>query len=290
MALDQKTVFREHPCFGPCKHNKGRIHLPVSPGCNIECRFCDRKINADRQVPGNTSTVIRPDEACGFIRTALERVPELTVVGIAGPGDTLATPYALDTFRLVSKEFPQLIKCMSTNGLLLNDRAQEIIDVGIETLTVTVNSVNPEIEAQINNKISYRGDIYTGVEAAEILIHNQLAGIRKVSAAGVIVKVNTVLIPGVNDKSIAETARAVKDAGALMYNIIPRIPQNGFKDYPAPTCEELEAAREEAEPFIHIFRHCAHCRADAIGVPGVYDIGSQIYLNRIRVKETFSHG
>ena len=290
MSLDKETVFREHPCFGPCKHNKGRIHLPVSPGCNIECRFCDRKINEDVQVPGNTSTVIRPDEACGFIKLAREKVPELTVVGIAGPGDTLATPYALDTFRLVGKEFPDLIKCMSTNGLLLAERAQEVIDVGIETLTVTVNSVNPEVEAKINNKIIWHGKVYTGVEAAEILIKNQLEGIRKVSEAGVLVKVNTVLVPGVNDWCIEETARTVKEAGALIYNIIPLIPQNGFKDTPAPTCEQLEEARLLAEPYINIFRHCAHCRADAIGVPGVYDIGSQIYMNRIKVKETFSHG
>ena len=166
MATSQETVFREHPCFGACKNRKGRIHLPVAPGCNIECRFCDRRINEDAQVPGNTSKVIKPEEACGYIRKALEFVPELTTVGIAGPGDTLATPFALDTFRLVKKEFPQLIRCMSTNGLLLNDKADEVIDVGIDSLTVTVNAVDPEIEAMINARIFYHGKTYTGVEAS----------------------------------------------------------------------------------------------------------------------------
>ena len=128
MAVDQETVFREHPCFGACKNKRGRIHLPVAPGCNIECRFCDRRINEDAQIPGNTSKVIKPEEACGYIRKALEYVPELTTVGIAGPGDTLATPFALDTFRLVKKDFPKLLRCMSTNGLLLNDKADEVID------------------------------------------------------------------------------------------------------------------------------------------------------------------
>lgn len=69
---------------------------------------------------------------------------------------------------------------MSTNGLLLDERAQEIIDVGIETLTVTVNSVRPEVEAKINEKIIYHGKVFYGIEAAEILIKNQLNGIRKV--------------------------------------------------------------------------------------------------------------
>ncbi len=101
MALDRETVFKEHPCFGPCKQNKGRIHLPVAPGCNIECRFCDRKINEDEQRPGVTSTVLEPEEAAHFIDLALEKCPEITVVGIAGPGDTLATDRALKTFRLI---------------------------------------------------------------------------------------------------------------------------------------------------------------------------------------------
>ena len=82
---------------------------------------------------------------------------------------------------------------MSTNGLLLNDKADEVIDVGIDSLTVTVNAVDPEIEAMINARIFYHGKTYTGVEAAEILIHNQLEGIRKVAKSGTLIKVNTVL-------------------------------------------------------------------------------------------------
>lgn len=289
MALDRETVFKEHPCFGPCKQNKGRIHLPVAPGCNIECRFCDRKINEDEQRPGVTSTVLEPEEAAHFIDLALEKCPEITVVGIAGPGDTLATDRALKTFRLIKDKYPKLIKCMSTNGLLLDEKADEVIEL-IDTLTVTVNAVDPEIEAKINNRIAYHGKIYTGTEAAEILIKNQLSGIRKVSKAGTLVKVNTVLIPGINDKHIEDVAATVKTAGASIYNIIPLIPQNEMKDLSAPTCEELYKARSDAEIYINVFRHCQHCRADACGVPGVYDIGASLYKGRLNVKETFSHG
>ena len=289
MALDRETVFKEHPCFGPCKQNKGRIHLPVAPGCNIECRFCDRKINEDEQRPGVTSAVLEPEEAAHFIDLALEKCPEITVVGIAGPGDTLATDQALKTFRLIKDRYPKLIKCMSTNGLLLDEKADEVIEL-VDTLTVTVNAVDPEIQARINNRIIYHGKIYTGTEAAEILIKNQLSGIRKVSKAGTLVKVNTVLVPGVNDEHIEDVAATVKTAGASIYNIIPLIPQNEMKDLKAPTCEELYKARAEAEVYINVFRHCQHCRADACGVPGVYDIGASLYKGRLNVKETFSHG
>ena len=182
------------------------------------------------------------------------------MVGIAGPGDTLATGFALETFRIIKKEFPNLIRCMSTNGLLLADKADEVVEAGIDTLTVTVNAVDPEIEAQLNNRIIYHGKIYTGVEAAQILIENQLAGIEKVSSRGVLVKVNTVLVPKINGNHIEEIACCVKDAGASIYNLIPLIPQNELKDLPAPTYEEIDAARKAAYPYINFFNHCAHCR------------------------------
>ena len=285
-----RTEVREnHPCFGQAR-NKGRIHLPVCPGCNIECNFCDRKINTTENRPGVTGEILSPEEAVEALKKALEICPEITVAGIAGPGDTLASDKAVETFRLIKKEYPHLLKCMSTNGLLLNERAEELIELGIDTLTVTVNAVDPEIQARIISGIVYHGKRYEGVEAAKILIENQLAGIRKMAAAGVTVKVNTVLIMEINRGHIRDIAKAVSEAGATMYNIIPLIPQHKFKDFVEPDCPDIDGARTEAEEFIDVFRHCQRCRADAVGIPGGKDHGDQIYLKRLDPKETFSHG
>lgn len=285
-----ENLKNSHPCFGGHKKNKGRIHLPVSPGCNIECRFCDRKINDYEQRPGVTTSIIKPRETVEIVRKSLELCPDITVVGIAGPGDTLATPYAIETFRIIKKEYPHLLKCMSTNGLLLDEKAEEIIDIGIDSLTVTVNAVAPEIEAKLNNRIIYHGEVYEGVLGAEILIQNQLSGIKKVTSAGIAVKVNTVLVPGVNNTHIEEIAKAVSKAGASIYNIIPLIPQHELSHLKAPNCMEIDDARTSAGRYIDVFRHCQRCRADAIGVPGENDFGDQIYFKRIAHKDTFSHG
>lgn len=250
-----ENLKREHPCFGGHKNNKGRIHLPVSPGCNIQCKFCERKISDTENRPGVASTVITPKEALDVIERALKLCPDITVAGIAGPGDTLATSYALDTFRLVKEKYPKLLKCMSTNGLLLAEKADEIIEVGIDSLTVTVNAVDAEIEAQINSAIIYHGKKYEGVEAAEILIRNQLEGIKKVSSAGITVKVNTVLVPGINDEHIETVAKTVSEAGATIYNIISLIPQHELAHIPEPTCPQIDGARTKAEKYIDVFRH-----------------------------------
>ncbi len=290
MARSFEELEKNHPCFGGCKFNAGRIHLPVSPGCNIACRFCDRSVNDVEQRPGVTSKVISPDEAGSFITRAVELVPSIKVAGIAGPGDTLATDYAIETFEKISKTHPDLLKCMSTNGLLLNERVEELIEVGIDTLTVTVNAVDPEIEARLNDYIIYHGKKIEGVEGAKILIENQLKGIKKAADAGITLKINTVLVPGINDHHIGTIAKTVSELGAIIYNIIPLIPQHKLKDIPKPTCEQIEDAREEAEKYIKVFRHCAHCRADAVGVPGISEYSKLVYQNRLNVRNTFSHG
>jgi len=289
-ANNYENLKTSHPCFGGHKNNKGRIHLPVSPGCNIQCKFCDRKINDVEQRPGVTSKVITPEESLDVIKRALELCPEITVAGIAGPGDTLATDNALNTFRLIKQNYPDLLKCMSTNGLLLYERADEVIEIGIDSLTVTVNAVDPEIEAKLNSAIFYHGKKYEGVEAAKILIENQLKGIEKVTKAGITVKVNSVLVPGINEDHIPDIAKAVSEVGASIYNIIPLIPQHELADSPAPTCAQIDEVRAKAGKYIDVFRHCQRCRADAIGVPGESDFGDQIYQKRISHKDTFSHG
>lgn len=288
-ATTEEIDLSRHPCLGAAAHHKfGRIHLPVSPACNIGCRFCRRAFNATEQRPGVAAGILTPEEALAKVGEALLLCPEITVVGIAGPGDTLATEHALQTFSLVHEKYPHLIKCLSTNGLLLPRYIDRLAQAGVRTVTVTVNAVLPEIEARINAFALLDGICYTGTEAAEILIEAQLEGIARAAGLGVTVKVNTVLIPGVNSAHIGEIARTVKEAGAKMYNIIPLIPEHAFKEIPEPTCRELYEARAAAEKHIDVFRHCKHCRADACGIPGREDFASRLYQNR--QAETFSHG
>jgi nitrogen fixation protein NifB len=277
-----------HPCIGRV-NNKGRIHLPVCPGCNMFCKFCDRKIDGGaEQRPGMSRELVKPEDAPGRVAEALRLCPEIAVVGIAGPGDSLATDHACKTFRAIGERFPGLIRCMSTNGLLLPEKIRDVTDAGVNMLTVTVNAVDPVILAGLNDGIAYHGELLTGEEAGLILIKNQLEGIRLAADAGIIVKVNTVLVPGINGNHIAAVARAVMRRGASICNIIPLIPQQGLSHLSAPSCAEIERARNEAGRYMPVFRHCEHCRADAVGMLGGKDLGDRVY--RARVRETFSHG
>ncbi|MDR3363707.1 MAG: radical SAM protein [Clostridiales Family XIII bacterium] len=278
-----------HPCFNRGS-NKARMHLPVSPACNILCKFCNRQVGDGTEAirPGVARDLVRPEDAPGYVENALALCPEISVVGIAGPGDTLATDHAFRAFSAIRGRFPNLIHCMSTNGLLLPEKINGVIDAGVSTLTVTINAVDPDILAKINGGIYYHGEYFDGAEGGLILIRNQLEGVKLAAEAGLIVKINTVLIPGINGNHIEAVARQAGKRGAAIFNIIPLIPQHLLSGEKEPNCGEIDLARSAAEKHIPVFRHCQHCRADAVGFLGGADFGSKIYQNR--VEDTFSHG
>ena len=273
-------ITRVHPCFNVNIHpniKTGRIHLPVSPECNIQCNFCVRSFNKVKFRPGVASQILSPSESIRVLQEAIEMCPEIAVVGIAGPGDPLATDHAFKTLTLVDKHFPHLIKCFSTNGLKLEGKAEEFAELGVRTVTVSIHAVNPRIGAKIYSHARINGKLLYGIDASGHLIRAQLAGIEEAVKSGLVVKVNTVLIPGINQDHIEAVAEAVHLVGASMINIIPLIPQYKLSHVPPPTCEQLRQARGQAEHFLPVFRHCQRCRADAVGILGGKDITKLLY-------------
>ncbi|RBP17600.1 nitrogen fixation protein NifB [Roseiarcus fermentans] len=283
----------KHPCFSTTAEGHAaaaRLHLPVAPGCNIACAFCRRDFNRVEQRPGVAARLLSPDEAVATTERALALVPNLAVVGIAGPGDPLASDHAIETFARIHARWPDLTLCVSTNGLMLPERVDELAAAGVATLTVTVNSVDPEIQAHITPKIAWRRKRVNGVEAGRRLIDNQLEGIARAAALGLTIKINTVLIPTVNDHHIGAVAEAVAKAGARMINVIPLIPEHQLSHLKEPTFIERHRARVAAAKHLRVFTHCRRCRADAVGVPGLTDFTRDLYGDDIQAEPTFSHG
>ncbi len=261
---------KTHPCFSKEAHLRfGRIHLPVAPACNIQCRYCIRKYDcANESRPGITSTVLSPSEALDRVRSLAERNDGITVIGIAGPGDPLANDATFEVLSSINREFPEFTLCLSTNGLLLTDRLQDLMKCGVRSLTITMNAVTPEIAEKIYSWVFYRGKRYSGREAAEILVCNQSRGLRNAIDAGLTVKVNSVLIPGINHLEIPLIAWLAGGKGADIMNILPLIPQAEFEDLRRPSREMIASMRNECKKYMPQMTHCRQCRADAYGILG----------------------
>jgi len=191
-----------HPCFNEKMHDKvGRIHVPIAPKCNIQCNFCTREINKCEMRPGVASCIMSVEDAIAHVDKVTKEMP-ISVVGVAGPGDALFNPETFQFFREMDVRHPELIKCISTNGLLLPDKADELAEININSITVTVNATDPEIGKQIYSLAIHHGKVYDKEEAFDVISKNQLEGIKLISQKDIVVKVNSVLIPGLNDEHI----------------------------------------------------------------------------------------
>ncbi len=265
-----KSIIESHPCFSKEAHHRfGRIHLPIAPACNIQCKYCIRKYDcANESRPGVTSKVFSVQEALERVRLLVERNARISVIGIAGPGDPLANNATFEVLKAVNKEFPELILCVSTNGLLLTDRLEDIIKSGTKSLTVTINAATPETAEKIYSWVFYHGRQYLGMDAAELLVRNQWRGLGNAIDAGLIVKVNSVLIPGINDNELPLIAQLAGKKGADLMNILPLIPQAEFGRLQRPSREEVSRMREDCKPHMPQMTHCKQCRADAFGILG----------------------
>ena len=276
---------KRHPCFSvEASKSYGRIHLPVAKSCNISCNYCHRDYDCPNESrPGVTSRLLTPEEAVARIYEVKSLYNEISVAAVAGPGDSLADPdNTLKTFELVRKEFPELIFCMSTNGLNLKENINDLKDADVKFITVTLNATDAAIASKIYRFVNYKGICYKGNEAAELLLEKQLEGIRTAVSEGLIVKINSVLIPGINDKHIREMSESIKKMGVYLFNVMPMIPadKSFFQKIGVPAATRQDIANvTEGITGINIMKHCRQCRSDAAGLLG-NDISSKLNNNK----------
>ena len=162
----------EHPCFNKKAHHQfGRVHLPVAPRCNIQCKFCNRQFDCvNESRPGVTSAVLSPTQAMVYLEKVLQQKPNIRVVGIAGPGDPFANSVqTLETFQRIRRQYPEMILCVATNGLNLTPPIiDELAELKVSHVTVTVNAVDPEIGANIYAWMRIGKRVIRAAQGAEI--------------------------------------------------------------------------------------------------------------------------
>lgn len=282
----------KHPCFdAEAKHTHARVHLPVAPKCNIQCNYCNRKYDCvSESRPGVTSLVLTPKQSVGYLEELDKRIANLSVIGIAGPGDPFANPeQTLETMRLAHERFPEKIFCLSTNGLNLEPYIDDIAELNVSHVTITINSVDTKVLAQIYKWVRDGKHIYRGEQGAKRLLDKQLACIPKLKAKGITVKINSIIIPGINEDTIADVAKTCKELGADVINCIPLIPtaDTPFADLEKPDAKMIFRVRTLASDHLKLMSHCSRCRADAAGLLGqdlsdTHALMSE-YANRIDV-------
>jgi len=279
VEMDEKLQERiaQHPCYSEdAHHHYARMHVAVAPACNIQCNYCNRKYDcANESRPGVVSELLTPEEAAHKTLVIAGKIPQMTVLGIAGPGDPLANPEkTFRTFELIAQQAPDIKLCLSTNGLMLSEYIDRIKQLNIDHVTITINMVDPEIGAKIYPWVHYKRKRYRGIEGAKLLHEKQMEGLQALKEADILCKVNSVMIPGINDKHLIEVNRVIREKGAFLHNIMPLIsaPEHGTHfgliGQRGPTPKELKELQDNCSGNMKMMRHCRQCRADAVGLLG----------------------
>ncbi|CAO3417581.1 nitrogenase cofactor biosynthesis protein NifB [Azospirillum argentinense] len=290
MAPEVWEKVKNHPCYSEEAHHYfARMHVAVAPACNIQCNYCNRKYDCSNESrPGVVSEKLTPDQALRKIMAVAKEIPQLSVIGIAGPGDSLAAggKNTFKTFEMLAKKAPDLKLCLSTNGLALPDHVDTIANYNIDHVTITINMVDPEVGQHIYPWIFHDHKRWTGLDAAKILHERQMLGLEMLTSRGILVKVNSVMIPGINDEHLMDVNKAVKSRGAFLHNIMPLISDPahgthfGLTGQRGPTAQELKVLQDQCEGGAKLMRHCRQCRADAVGLLGE-DRGSEFTIDQI---------
>lgn len=268
-----KKDYSHHPCFNAkIKGRFGRVHLPVAPKCNIKCNYCNRKydcVNESR--PGVTSNILSPGQALIYLDKVLEAEPRISVAGIAGPGDPFANvEETLETMRMIREKYPQMILCLATNGMALAPYVEALAEIDVSHVTVTVNGVDPNVLKNIYGWVRDGNIVYRGIQAAELILARQMRAIAKLKEENITVKINTIVIPGINDHHIEDVAKKMAALGADLFNCMAMFPNvdTPFANIREPSEKQMSFLRKRAEKYLPQMRHCTRCRADAVGLLG----------------------
>ena len=167
------------------------LRLSVTDRCNCRCAYC---------MPADGVPMLRHEDVCSF--EELARITgaccELGVTKVRLTGGEPLVRRGLPSLVRMLRAVPGVRDlALTTNATLLAPVAEELAEAGLDRVNVSLDSLRPERYAAIT-----RGG----------RLADALAGIEAARAAGLApLKVNCVLMGGVNDDEVADIAALARD-------------------------------------------------------------------------------
>jgi cyclic pyranopterin phosphate synthase len=169
------------------------LRISVTDRCNLRCVYC----MPPQGVPKRPhDEILRYEEIETVARAAAEL--GITKVRLTG-GEPLVRPGIIDLVRMLARVESIDDLAMTTNGILLGDYAQALAQAGLQRVNVSLDTLRPERFRRIT-RCGELEDVLAGMQAA------REAGLEPV-------KINTVVIRGINDDEVVDFARKTAEPG-----------------------------------------------------------------------------
>jgi nitrogen fixation protein NifB len=216
--------------------------LPVAPACNMMCRFCSKNSDciSNGNNPESLSRVMTPRQAVRWAAAVSRKNRKIKVLKISGPGEPLCNVQTFEVLRRLKYEMPDFVYCVSTNGLLLEEKADELAAVGVRSVDVSMNAFSKAAAARLYSRVIKGSSIITSpAELADCIYNSQTGGIKRCMDMGIKVKINAVYFPGVNDGDIDSIAVWCLKMGIENICLIAGMSPGKFSTLRLPSISEL---------------------------------------------------
>ncbi|HVK25173.1 MAG TPA: GTP 3',8-cyclase MoaA [Actinokineospora sp.] len=198
------------------------LRVSLTDRCNLRCTYCMPAEGLD-WMPGGQ--MLSEAELVRLIRIAVESLG-VTNVRFTGGEPTLRRELEGIIAATAAME-PRPRISMTTNGIGLVRRAKALVDAGLDRINVSLDTLRPERFAEITRR-DRLADVIDGLAAARD------AGLSPV-------KVNAVLLPGVNDDEAPDLLRfcVENDYHLRFIEQMPLDPQHGWNRAEMLTAERI---------------------------------------------------
>ncbi|MFZ2073476.1 MAG: GTP 3',8-cyclase MoaA [Methanoregula sp.] len=252
------------PATATLKDSYGRpvtnLRISLTSRCNLSCIYC----HAEGEK--NPDTDMSTEEIIGIMNVAAKfGIRSIKFTG----GEPLIRPDILDIIQAVPKGIESSI---TTNGVLLAGMAEGLKKAGLRRVNVSLDSLNPGTYKRITG-CDRLGDVLAGIDAA------LMAGLTPV-------KLNMVVLSGINDNEIDDFLRFVRGNRNLVLQLIELMHFNDCNYHGDLRGVESMLASRSSEVLTRRMHHRKKYCLDGAEVEVVRPLHNTefcAYCNRLRV-------
>ncbi len=214
---------------GTMKDTFGRsatdLRVSLTDRCNLRCTYC-----MPEDGPGwlGKSTLLTDAEVSRLVRLAIERL-DVTDVRFTG-GEPLLRPGLEAIITAASQLTPRPTLSLTTNGIGLAERAAGLRDAGLDRINISLDTLDASTFSTLARR-DRLDDVLAGISAAKN------AGLHPV-------KINTVLLRGINDHEAPKLLHHALDNGLQLRFIeqMPLDPMGAWSREAMVTADEILAS------------------------------------------------
>lgn len=209
------------------------LRVSLTDRCNLRCTYC---MPAEGLEWFPTAETLSDEETIRLIRIGVEKLG-IRQVRFTGGEPLLRKSLekiVAATKQLRTDEDKSPSTALTTNGLGLDRRIDGLVEAGLDRVNISLDTTDRELYARLTRRDRIQ-DVFTAIEAAT------RAGLHPV-------KVNAVVMPGINEDSIIPLAEYCIEAGAQLRFIeqMPLGPRDKWRREDMVTADDILARLGES--------------------------------------------